>query len=379
LSRAGDRLGHRAGRVPACIPPLSTGHDPTALFTEGDALFQSMLEAIARARRRAWLESYIFAGDEVGWRFARALAERAAAGVDVRLHIDALGSRGSMSKDMLRFLRERGALVKVFRPWNWRRPLAYNRRDHRKLLVVDEAVAYLGGFNIHRESARSIYGESRWRDTHLALSGALVGEAAGLFEAFWGGNWRWDPPARGDVHSRILPNHMEACDRRLRCLYADMFAEARESIYLTTPYFVPDLRTLGALLKAARSGVDVRILVPRHSDVALARWAGWAVYGTLLEAGARIFEYLPRMLHAKTAVVDTAYATVGTANTDHRSVFLNCELNLFSRDAGLCDQLRVQFLADLRESKEVLLREWRQPAPLRGCYAAIGWLARKWL
>lgn len=373
------RAGRRAGRVPACIPPLSVGRDPIALFTEGDALFQAMLDAIAGARRRVWLESYIFAGDEVGWRFARALAERAAAGVDVRLHIDAQGSLGSISKEMLRFLRESSVLMKVFRPWRWRRPLAYNRRNHRKLLVVDDAVAYLGGFNIHRESARSVYGESRWRDTQLALGGPLAAEAGDLFQAFWEGNWRWNPPARPDAHSRILPNHVQLCDRRLRCLYADMFAQARDTIYLTTPYFVPDLRTLGALLNAARNGVDVRVLVPRRSDVALARWAGWAVYGGLLDAGVRIFEYLPRVLHAKTAVADTAYATVGTANMDYRSVFLNCELNLFSRDPLLCDQLRAQFLLDLRESKEVLLRDWRRPAPLRRCYAAIGWLARKWL
>jgi len=313
--------------VPCGCGPASTSDAAGAasvtpdveLFTEGDALYAAMLASIRGAQRVVRMESYLFAADEIGWAFAHALAERAQAGVAVRLHLDAAGALGSSSASLERFLRERGVRVKWFHRWTWRRPLRYNRRNHRKLLVVDDRIIYVGGFNIHRENSRRLYGHARWRDTHAAVSGALVLDAIGIFDAFWRGHRRWIPTPRAGAN--LVSNHSYRCRHRIRCVYSEAFAGARERIYLTTPYFVPDLLMQQRLMQAARRGVDVRLLVPARSDVPLTRWAAQAFYAAMIASGVRVHEYRPRMLHAKTLVIDGCWAALGTANFDYRSLF----------------------------------------------------------
>ena len=347
------------------------------LFTEGDALYAAMLASIRGARRGVSMESYLFAGDEIGWEFARALAERAKAGVEVRLHLDAAGALGGSSLSLVRFLRERGARVKWFHRWSWRRPLRYNRRNHRKLLVIDDRLAYIGGFNIHRESSRRCYGDARWRDTHAAISGALVLDTATLFDAFWRGHRHWMPAQGGSAS--LVSNHTRNCRHRIRCLYSEAFAGARERIYLSTPYFVPDLLMQQRLMAAARRGIDVRLLVPSRSDVPITRWAARAFYAALIAAGVRVYEYLPRMLHAKTVAIDGRWAALGTANFDYRSFFLNYELVVAVGAARVCALLERPFLHDLTQSLPVTAGSWarrRWPErPLEG----VGWTMRRWL
>lgn len=362
-----------------CTPTLTEGHDVLALFTEGDELYAAMLAAIAAAHDRVWLETFIFADDEIGGRIAEAMAAKAREGVEVRLLIDAAGSGLRFSRRLERYLLTQGVDLRWFHRWRWRAPLRYNRRDHRKLLVVDDAVAYLGGFNIHRENSRSVYGETRWRDTHVCCSGALAVQAARLFDAFWRGNRRWTLPRATGTASVLMPNHTRLCRRQLRCAYAAMADEAQSTLWLTTPYFVPDHRTQAALMAAARRGRDVRVLVPCKGDVRLARWASHAGYAPLLQAGVRIFEYLPRVLHAKTAVADQAYAILGTANLDYRSVFLNYELNLITREPRLCQRLQDQFEKDLEHSVEVFASRWRARGWTEQLTEALGWMARRWL
>jgi cardiolipin synthase A/B len=349
------------------------------LFTEGDVLYDAMLASIAAARQTVRLESYIFADDEIGRRFAEALVERARSGIDVRLHLDAAGSLFWSSRRLERHLRRQGVQIRWFHRWNWRRPWRYNCRNHRKLLVVDGQEAYLGGFNIHRENSRKVYGEARWRDTHLGFQGALAVQTAELFDAFWKGRWRWVAPPTPVTSSVLLSNHSRRCRRQLRGLYREFFNGVRRSLYLTTPYFVPDQRTQRNIMNAARRGLDVRLLVPRKGDVRLARWAARAAYSHLLRSGVRIFEYLPRNLHAKTAVADGTGAVVGTANLDYRSLFVNYELNLFSRDPDLCSRLQDQFLRDLTEAEEIISDQWAA-RPLNEQWSeSIGWMARRWL
>ena len=337
-----------------------------------------MLGSITAARERVQLECYIFADDEIGWCFAEALAERARAGVKVQMHLDAAGSLWLRSPRLQRFLHDAGVQLRWFQRWDWRHPQRYNRRDHRKLLVTDERDAYLGGFNIHRHNSRRLYGESRWRDTHVQLRGELVSQARMHFESFWNGIRRWTPP-RPLPRDILLPNYSHRGRRLLRRTLAELISGARHSVCLTTPYFVPDRRTQQLLMAAARRGVDVRILVPRKNDVRLAHWAAHAAYETLLVNGVRIFEYLPRVLHAKTIVADRGWATVGTANFDYRSFFLNYELNLFTRDAALCGELEDQFQADLDESEEVRLEHWRKRFWGGKLLELVGWAARRWL
>ena len=361
------------------LHPATREDDGIRLFTEGDMLYAAMLASIRGARHAIRLESYIFASDEIGWQFAEALVERAAAGINVRLHLDAAGAWRNSSLALQRHLRERGVQVRWFHRWRWRQPLRYNRRNHRKLLVVDEHVAYIGGFNIHRESSRLVYGASRWRDTHAEISGPLVNDAAQLFDAIWRGHRRWMPAQHSGRATSLVSNHTRTCRHQIHCLYSEAFTSARERIYLTTPYFVPDALTQQRLMKAARRGIDVRLLVPSKSDVPITRWAAHAFYGALISAGVRIYEYLPRMLHAKTVVIDGRRATLGTANLDYRSFFLNYELLLAMAGPRECALLEQHFFEDLSESRPIVADTWARRRWAGKLLEGVGWALRRWL
>jgi len=361
-----------------CLPWPSGATGDSTLFFEGDDLYDAMVASIGAAQSRVDLETFIYAADEVGWRIAEALASRARAGVAVRVLVDAAGSYFSFSRGLEAFLRSRGAAVRRFHRWRWRRPLRFYRRDHRKLLVIDGREAYVGGFNIHRESSRAVCGARRWRDTHARVRGPLAAQAGALFEAIWAGDRGGspEPAGAGDV---LVSNDSRLCRRRMHCLYLRLLRSARRRVCLTTPYFVPDHRTQRQLAHAARRGVDVRLLLPGKSDVPVTQWAARAAYRKLLAAGVRIFEYQPRVLHAKTAVVDGAVATVGTANLDYRSLFVNYELTLFTADRGLCAQLERRFAADLAEADEVTGTRWSGRAWTNVLAETAGWMARRWL
>ncbi len=361
------------------LPKSKTGRDAIQLYTEGDRLFESMLAAIGSAKEHVWMETYIFADDEVGRRFSQALSEKARAGVQVRLLVDALGSLFQFYRSLGAELEQSGVVVRHFHRWHWREPLRYNRRDHRKLLVVDGREAFLGGFNIHRQSSQRYFGAARWRDTHVSFQGELAKQAAELFDAFWQGDRHRLPQENAQASSVLVPNQTRSCRRRLACIYNDALGSAKEHVCLTTPYFVPDYHTQNALLAAVSRGVDVRLLVPRTSDVRLARWAANAVYARLLDAEVKIFEYLPRMLHAKVAVVDGTWATLGTANLDYRSLFQNYELNLVSRDPEFCGSLQTQFETDLKEASAVCATRWRQRRWVPRLAELLGWSVRRWL
>jgi len=349
------------------------------MFIEGDDLYQTMLNEISTAQSSIQLESYIFAYDEIGERFIDALIERAHAGINVQVHLDAAGSMFFRNGHKFQQLRKKNIQLHWFHRWRWRKPFQYNRRNHRKLLVIDNKVAFVGGFNIHSESSCLISGEQRWRDTHLRIAGPLATHASELFSHFWEGQHRWLPPSLTDANSQLIPNNTHKHQFHLRNMLEAMFTGAEKSIFLTTPYFVPDRNTQQLLQSAANRGIDVRLLVPRKNDIKIARWAANAAYDGLLGSGVRVFEYLPRMLHSKTIIIDGNYATLGTANLDYRSFFLNFELNLFSRNPALCQQLQTQFLSDLEESEEIHLHKWKYRFWGDKALELIGWLARRWL
>ena len=362
-----------------CVPWPTGNTDEYTLFTEGDDLYDAMLASIGAARRRVDMESYIYAADEVGWRIGEALAAQARAGLKVRLMVDAAGSMFSFSRKLESYLRQQGVVVRRFHRWSWRQPFRFYRRNHRKLLVVDGREAFVGGFNIHRESSRLAYGAGRWRDTHVRLSGALAERASVLFAAFWHGESGEEPQSNRLSGDALVPNHSRICRHQVHCLYVRLLKSADRGLFVTTPYFAPDHRTQHHLVQAARRGVDVRLLLPGKSDVPIARWAAQAAYRKLLSAGIRVFEYQPRMLHAKTAVADGVVATVGTANLDYRSFFVNYELNLFSANRAMCAALEGQFRTDLDDAVEITAGGWSR-RPWSGMVAeAVGWIARRWL
>ncbi|MGH8278443.1 MAG: phospholipase D-like domain-containing protein [Gammaproteobacteria bacterium] len=357
---------------------VTTRYGRKTLYTEGDALYAAMLEAIAAAQHSVKLESYIFANDDVGRRFAAGLSARARAGVRVLVNIDAAGSLFWGSHRMEKGMQCAGVQVHWFHRWSWRDPARYNRRNHRKLLVVDAQRGFLGGFNIHRENSRAAYGAERWRDTHLEIDGQLARNLDVLFDAFWTRRRRNFSVLRSR-QGNLITNHSRYGRLLLRDLYAARFTAARERVWLTTPYFVPDSRTQRALRSAARRGVDVRVLVPHKNDVRVVQWAARAAYAGLLQAGIRIYEYLPRVLHAKTVVVDGIWSSVGTANIDYRSFFLNYELTFTLRDADFATVLERQFRADLEAAVQIQPSLWAKRALWRRMLEFIGWLARRWL
>ncbi len=206
--------------------------------------------------------------------------------------------------------------------------------------------------------------------------GSLAAKAGALFTELWAGN-RSRPlgsaRAFGDV---LVPNHSRICQHQVRRLYLRFPRGARSRLFLTTPWFVPDVRLQSELMNAAGRGVDVRLLLPGRSDVPIPQWAAQAAYSQLLSSSIRIFEYQSRMLHAKTGVGDGRVATVGTANLDYRSLFFNYELNLFSASRTPSAALEPQFDLDLAESPEVTPRHWSRRPSMRQASEAVGWVAR---
>lgn len=348
------------------------------VFVEGDTLFDAMLSDIASARRRVWLESYIFADDAIGREFMKVLSDCSRRGLDVRVRVDALGSKFGFSGGSAHRLKASGVRFVWCHPWLWRKPWLFHRRNHRKLAVVDDQVAYLGGFNITALNSRRISGDARWRDTHFRLSGPVVDDALRAFESFGSGDMKWQCGGNRDG-MELLTNHGHACRFRLRCHLKDRFKAARKRIWLTTPYFVPDSGTQRDLCRAASDGVDVRVLVPGKNDVPFVQWAARAAYSTLLASGIRIFEYQPRVLHAKTLIVDDDWSTVGTANFDYRSLFINYELNLAAECHALNAALATIFENDLNESLEIRQQPWSRRSLSARMAELIGWSARHWL
>jgi cardiolipin synthase len=368
------------------VSDLNGGNGSLRLFTEGDDLHDAMIAAIDSAQRSIRLEVFIFAADEVGWRFARALSARARTGVEVRFHFDSRGAATGYSADLFQEMVNAGVKLKWYRPWSWRHPSRYFQRNHRKLLVIDEQELFLGGFNIRRENSRSLFGEGRQRDTHIWVKGELARHGAALFDQMW-----YDPEhPYADVASEeasvfdplIVPNFACLGWKRIACLYAGLIQNSARHVYITTPYFCPGSIVARFARNAARRGVDVRLLVPRYSDPPFVGWLTRSGYTSLMTDGVRIYEYLPPprgKLHAKTALIDDEWCIVGSPNLDHLSLLVNHELLLIARDRTLGEALREQYRRDLADAAEVQANAWARRGWAERFLEALGWTARKLL
>lgn len=358
---------------PGAPPRGGTAWD---VFDEGDDLYDAMASDIAAAASDIRMESYIFASDAVGNRIAATLAAQARRGRRVHLRVDYAGSRLALDDAVIGELRKAGAVFEWSRRWQWRRPWEFHRRNHRKLLIVDESVAYTGGFNVHAASSRRAAGAGRWRDTHVRIVGPPVRQAVGIFDGTDGETQAMSSAASA---FRLIPNATRHCRWRWRCELDAVLRAATRRVWLTTPYFVPDRRLRRRLVRAARRGVDVRVLLPARSDVSIAQWAARAHYAGLLRHGVRVHEYQPRMLHAKTLVVDNGWAAVGTGNFDYRSLFVNAEVNLIAQDERFCAALASQFSTDLDSSHEIDPGHWRRRSFSSVAREAFAWRIRRWL
>ena len=346
------------------------------MFTEGDALYDAISNDITAASASIRMESYLFADDSVGRRIAVALASQARQGRKVHLRVDFAGSRWELSAALVRELRAAGVQFEWSRRWQWLRPWEFHRRNHRKLVIIDDAIAYVGGFNVHADSSFKAVGPSRWRDTHIRFRGPAVRQA---LEVFAGSTEEMQQSSPATNSLWLIPNATRHCRRRLRCELDRVFRMATRRIWLTTPYFVPDRRLRRRLIRAARRGVDVRVLTPAKNDVPITQWAARALYSTLLSNGVRLYEYQPRVLHAKTLLVDDAWATIGTANFDYRSLFINAEINVVANDGEFCEALAREFRADLESSREIERKRWGHRSWWSIAREALAWRLRKWL
>jgi len=328
----------------------------------GDLHFDEMLEAIRQARHHVHMEYYIIRNDTLGRRFVDALAERARAGVRVRLVYDAVGCL-RVGRAFFRPIIDAGGKVVPFYPGllgiiNFR----INYRNHRKILVVDGQTGFLGGFNIGTE----YLGDGPlgyWRDAHLRIEGDAVHALQARFLMDWNhaaGEQDGVDPAFfpeslvvGDVACQIASSGPDTPSATIKEGFIRMLMSAERSIEITTPYFVPDETVLDVLRVAALSGVKVRILIPSKPDHIFVYWTTLSYIGSLLDAGVRAFTYDRGFLHAKTCVVDGRVCTVGTANWDVRSFRLNFETNAFIYDRALSETLRHAFDRDLEFSTEL--------------------------
>ncbi|MDR3567447.1 MAG: cardiolipin synthase [Syntrophobacteraceae bacterium] len=359
--------------------PLVAGNKVTLLI-DGKATYASMFEAIRNAKDSINFETFIFDDDEVGKKFSDLLIQKRAEGVQVNLIYDSFGSKNTPVSFFQR-LREASVLVVEFNPLNpWKvlagKAWAVSHRDHRKILVVDGAIAFTGGVNVSAvysgsSSPRtsSVKKDIPWRDTHVRIEGPAAARFQRLFINTWERQKGPPLPARnyfphieraGNTLVRVVGSLPGESNRRIFMMYISAITHAENSVYLTTPYFVPDSQMLKALCDAAARGVDVKILLPGYSDEALVFYASRYYYTRLLKAGVQLYERRGGMLHAKTAVIDDVWSTIGSSNLDNQSFLTNDEANAVILGRGFADSMETMFEKDLEDSDQISLDEWEK-------------------
>jgi cardiolipin synthase len=369
-----------------------------ALLIDGPATYASMLEAIAAATSSIHLETYILADDEVGRRFADALTERSAAGVDVRIIYDSFGSRGTDAEYFER-LKAAGIELQEFNkinPMDGGNPVDANNRTHRKLLIVDDKVAFTGGLNFSRFYSRSSSARPRpdplaagWRDTHVAIYGPAVQGFADIFAENWNAAGDGDnealprigavEKAGNDVIAALRAEGGDADESAIFTAYIEAMRLAKRRIWITQGYFAPDEDFMETLLAAANRGVDVRLIVPGFSDTNSVVHASRSRYGKLVKHGIRVFETTTTVLHAKAAVIDGIWSTVGSSNLDYRSFLHNDEVNAVIFGVEFASQMEAQFRKDLENTSEVTLESWKR-RPLGDRFKEFfSWAVEYWL
>ncbi len=356
----------RRGKRPKPFPVLDPadvriGDGTVRTYVFGEHLYEDMLAAIESAREQILFETYIWKADEVGERFKRALAAAAGRGVDVYVIYDGFANL-VVSPRFKRF----GPRLKVLEfpvySAGWRFfDLRRYGRDHRKILVVDDRVGFVGGYNVGSAYA------TEWRDTHVRITGPGVWDLKRAFADFWNLHRRnrrgtrpllletaadWEPRIR--VHRNIPRLWMFP----IRAMYLEAINRASERVWMTHAYFIPDSDFVEALEAAAMRGVDVRLLVPRTSNHVVADWLSRGYYRELLDSGVRIFRFDGAMVHAKTSTIDGRWSTVGTANIDRLSMTGNYEVNVEFIDAALAAQMERIFANDLANCAELTVEEW---------------------
>lgn len=352
----------------ATAEPIAVGPSLVQLYTYGEDLYEAMLQAIRQARKRIFFETFIWKDDLVGQKFKLELHHAAERGVAVYVMYDGFANL-VVPRQFKRFHPQIYVLRYPLFAW-LRHPLALNWyvRDHRKVLVVDGQVAFVGGYNIGARYA------TQWRDTHLRIQGPDARELESACINFWNMYRRrnrslpvlaepkerdWDPLLLihgNDPHMLVFP---------IRNSYLEAINRATRHIYLTHAYFIPDRIILQALLQAAARGVDVRLLLPETSNHIIADWLARGLYTQCLAGGIRLLLYRGAMVHAKTATIDGVWSTIGTANLDRLSLLGNFEINVEIYSQPLARQMEAIFMQDATHACELTYEQWARRSPLQ--------------
>ena len=360
-----------------------TTWDEEEIFHTGEQYFSALLQDISQAQISIDLESYIFTLNTIGKVILKALEEAAARGVRVRVLVDGVGS----SDWNLQIIHDLNALhihARIYRPMPWvtsqygflsvlyytfriqkffRVVGRLNRRNHRKVCIIDHRIAYLGGMNVSQTHLKRYAGNQAWRDTSLKVVGRSVEKLQDAFQHSWEdrrptSRRLWMKRQHHALNSLIRLNNTRERRRRNRLELLERILSSSDRVWITTPYFIPDLTFIRALKSAAKSGTDVRILLPSQSDIRLMGWANRAFYPVLLAQGIRIFEYLPTILHAKIVIIDD-WITIGSSNRNHRSLFHDLEVDVVVTKLESLQSVISQFHLDTKNSEEITLRKWQ--------------------
>ena len=356
---------------------LLTMKNSLDIFTDGNNKFDALIEDIKNAEKYIHLEYYIIKQDYLFLNIAKELIKKADEGIEIRIMFDGMGGR-FMSKKILENLKSHGIKLGVFFPATLGRiNFRINYRNHRKIAVIDGKIGYVGGFNIGKEYVDGSKKFGHWRDTHLRI----VGEAVNGLELRFGLDWKYATkediflndkyftqlddmdfvPEEGDniLRMQIISSGPDSETKLIRDNYIEIINHAKDHVYIHTPYFIPDEAFISALNIAARSGVDVRLMIPCMPDHPFVYSATLSWAGTLLEAGGKVYTYEKGFLHAKSVMADGKVACVGTANMDIRSFELNFEVNAMIYDEDIAIELEDNFMRDIYDSKEYTLSMYK--------------------
>ena len=340
-----------------------TQNNEIEIYTDGERKFQELFNSLENAKDHIHMEYYIIRNDDLGNKLLNLLSKKAKEGVEVRLLYDSVGGR-QISKDKIEKLKNSGVKVAVF--FSSTIPFVnfkINYRNHRKIVVIDGIVGFVGGFNVGNEYMGLNNKIGYWRDTHLKISGDAVIDLQTRFFLDWSHASKQelmflpkyfpDNRIQGKVGIQIISSGPDKSDEVIKSNYVKMINSAKKSILIQTPYFIPDASVFEAIKIAAASGVDVRIMIPCKPDHPFVYWATYWYCGGLLKYGVKVYIYEYGFLHAKTLVIDGTVASVGTANFDVRSFKLNFECNAVIYDTKTSQMLYDIFMDDLNYSMEL--------------------------
>lgn len=340
------------------------------LYFSGEEKFAALLESISNAKKYIYIEYYIMKSDGIGTKIIDRLTEKAKEGVEVKVLYDGMGGRKLKRNSFDEMKRAGGEVAVFFPPFVPYLSLRINYRNHRKICIIDGEEAYVGGFNIGDEYLGLSKKFGYWRDTHIKIRGTAVGSLQWRFFK----DWRF-ATGKDNVQCELKPNRIKGETNTgiqivnsgpdskwpsIKDGYFKMVTDARERVYIQTPYFIPDDSMLEALKVAGLSGLDVKVMIPCKPDHPFVYWAGLSYIGELLEAGVRFYTYENGFLHSKTFIMDDFVTSIGTANLDIRSFKLNFEVNAFIYDGEVNRKTVEQFNLDLEHCKEITIKEYQQ-------------------